>query len=132
MNRKVVLAILGLLAPILIFSGGFWQDKLRNDTIRKNNLIKVVLTGVDCPGINHRSILTFKYNGEIRDVHVAQFLCGDFNVGNEIAVYYDSESDDFLLKDDGLANDNKTAMVWAVVLFGFMLYWVYDMFKQKK
>lgn len=130
MSKK--LAVLTLLAPILIFSLGFWNNKLRNDTIQQNNLIKVVLTDVDCPGVNHRSVLRFKYNGEIRSVLTAQSRCGNYNVGDEIEVYYNPEGDDFLLKDDGLANDNKTAMICAVILFGFMSYWVYGVFKQKK
>jgi hypothetical protein len=101
MSRHLILPLILLGISILVFALSYRRYQLRMETVKEENLVVVTIKDVNCYGPNSYSSLIFKYNGAVQRVNMTRNRCGLYKKGEQIKVYYNRQSDWWVLPDDG-------------------------------
>ncbi|MET6996900.1 hypothetical protein [Chitinophaga defluvii] len=132
MSRHLILTLILLGISILLFALSYGKYQLRIETVKEENLIDVTITDVDCYVTKSFSSLSFKHNGTGHRVNMAHNRCGQYKKGEQIKVYYNPQSDWWLLPDDGREEEELMGVYGSILMFIVVLIYMFRMIYLKK
>lgn len=117
MSKHLIATLLLVAASIFLFTSGYWKHRLRIETLKDKNLITVTISDIDCDRMNGNSSLIFKHRGNIHVVNLTHGRCVHYKIGEQIKLYYNPESNWYLLGDDGKEEEEVWGMIGGGVMF---------------
>lgn len=114
----------GIAAAIVVFIiwMGFSKYQFRKETIAEGNIVRVKIERVSC---GRRSYILFKDRGAQHSVNLHGSVCGELDYGQVVEVYYSENTGLYLLKNDGLGDDDLPFM-WTGILLaaGLVIFYI--------